>query len=41
MTIDTAKIRDQEVIFWDQSTAKLKHLWKQGPLVLVFLRHYG
>ena len=41
MTIAMAKISDQEVMLWDQSTIQLKKLWRDGPLVLVFLRHFG
>ena len=26
---------------WDHSRASLGDFWRKGPLVLVFLRHYG
>ncbi|MGD9331930.1 MAG: hypothetical protein PVJ53_11490 [Desulfobacterales bacterium] len=41
MTIDMAKIKNEDVELWDKSTTQLKTFWEQGPLVLVFLRHYG
>ncbi len=41
MNIDTTHIADQEVQLWDRSHVQLKQFWQDGPLVLVFLRHYG
>ncbi|MGD8701451.1 MAG: hypothetical protein PVG51_14400 [Desulfosarcina sp.] len=41
MPIDTALLKDQEVVLWDHSVARLGQFWEHGPLVLVFLRHYG
>ena len=41
MSIDMTAIKDQEVVLWDQTTTKLSRFWENGPLVLVFLRHYG
>ena len=41
LSLDVTKIKDQEVVLWDQSIARLSQFWEHGPLVLVFLRHYG
>lgn len=41
MEIDIAGIQDQEVVLWDHTVTPLCRFWKEGPLVLVFLRHYG
>ena len=41
MPKDAAKVRDQEVVLWDNTVTRLSHFWGSGPLVLVFLRHYG
>ena len=42
MTIDVVDVKeDQEVQLWDGTTTRLSRLWADGPLVLVFLRHYG
>ena len=38
---DAAEVRDREVQFADGTTLRLSRLWADGPLVLVFLRHYG
>jgi hypothetical protein len=38
---DSARAEDREVQLGDGSTTPLSRLWAQGPLVLVFLRHYG
>ena len=29
------------VTLWDGAVARLGDFWTNGPLVLVFLRHYG
>ena len=34
-------IGEQEVQLWDYSRVALGRFWRHGPLVLVFLRHYG
>lgn len=41
MPIDMTAVSDQEVMLWDQRTTPLGRFWENGPLVLVFLRHYG
>jgi len=41
MELNMREIGEQEVLQWDQSRASLGDFWRQGPLVLVFLRHYG
>jgi len=41
MTKALAKVKDQDVVLWDGTIAPLSRFWAQGPLVLVFLRHYG
>ncbi len=38
---DAAEVRDREVQFADGAMLRLSRLWADGPLVLVFLRHYG
>jgi hypothetical protein len=35
------KIEDREVALWDNSATRLSRFWQEGPLVLVFLRHFG
>jgi len=37
----TKSVADHEVTLSDGSTARLSDFWADGPLVLVFLRHYG
>jgi hypothetical protein len=32
---------DAEVTFSDGTDRRLRDLWKKGPLLLVFLRHFG
>jgi hypothetical protein len=39
--MDVTEVRDQEVVLWDNTATRLSRFWKSGPLVLVFLRHYG
>lgn len=34
-------LKNPEVLLWDDTTTQLSRLWAEGPLVLVFLRHYG
>ena len=34
-------VKDHEVVLWDNTTTRLSRFWEKGPLVLVFLRHYG
>ncbi len=41
MALNMKKIGDDKVQLWDGSHTHLNRLWKNGPLVLVFLRHYG
>jgi hypothetical protein len=41
MPIDMEKLKDLDVTLWDGSSARLGRFWKDCPLVLVFLRHYG
>jgi hypothetical protein len=41
MPTDVTEVRDQEVVLWDNTVTRLSQFWKSGPLVLVFLRHYG
>ena len=39
--VDGTTIQDQKVVLWDQTIRRLGEFWEHGPLVLVFLRHYG
>jgi hypothetical protein len=39
--IDPQDLINQEVLLWDGNATQLGRLWADGPLVLVFLRHYG
>ena len=41
MPKNAMKVRDQEVVLWDNTVTRLSGFWEGGPLVLVFLRHYG
>ncbi|WP_372683424.1 hypothetical protein [Desulfosarcina sp.] len=41
MSQDATKVMDQEVVLWDNTVTPLSRFWESGPLVLVFLRHYG
>lgn len=41
MSRDDIKVRDRDIVLWDNTTTRLSRFWKEGPLVLVFLRHYG
>ncbi len=41
MPEDVTEVRDQEVVLWDNTVTRLSRFWENGPLVLVFLRHYG
>ncbi len=41
MPIDMDSIKDQEVVLWDDTVARISRFWQEGPLGLVFLRHYG
>jgi hypothetical protein len=41
MPIDMDSIKDQEVVLWDETVTRISRFWEEGPLVLVFLRHYG
>lgn len=41
MEMNMTEIGNQEVQLWDHSLTRLSQFWKNGPLVLVFLRHYG
>lgn len=35
------KVIDAKVVLWDDSQQLLSDLWKEQPVVLVFLRHLG
>ena len=41
MGLNMTEIGNQEVQLWDRSHTRLNGFWKNGPVVLVFLRHYG
>jgi hypothetical protein len=41
MKLDLNEIGHLEATLWDRSQVSLRSLWESGPLVLVFLRHYG
>jgi hypothetical protein len=41
MSSAATQIKDQQVELWDKTSTRLSRFWSQGPLVLVFLRHYG
>jgi hypothetical protein len=41
MNLNMTEIGNQEVQLWDRSYTRLNQLWMDGPVVLVFLRHYG
>jgi hypothetical protein len=41
MKKEVHKIEDQQVVLADNTVTRLSRFWKNGPLVLVFLRHYG
>ena len=41
MDLNMQKIGNQEVQLWDRSLSRLRGFWEQGPLLLVFLRHFG
>ena len=38
---DTAAIADAELLDVDGNAVRLGSLWEDGPVVLVWLRHYG
>ena len=35
------QVEDREVVLWDNTVTRLSRFWQDGPLVLVFLRHFG
>lgn len=41
MELNMNEIGNKQVQLWDGSHSRLRQFWKQGPLVLVFLRHFG
>jgi len=41
MDVNMDVIGKEEVQLWDHSKSRLSRFWQEGPLVLVFLRHYG
>ena len=41
MNLNMRAIGEIEVQLWDHSRASLGEFWRQSPLVLAFLRHYG
>jgi hypothetical protein len=41
MPKDDIKVTDRDVVLWDNTTTRLSRFWQEGPLVLVFLRHFG
>lgn len=38
---DMAKATDMTVVLSDGSESRLSAFWRERPLVLVFLRHFG
>jgi len=38
---DAAEVQDREVVLADSTVVRLSRFWHDGPLVLVFLRHFG
>jgi len=41
MNLNMNEIGNNKVQLSDSSYKRLRHFWEQGPLVLVFPRHYG
>jgi hypothetical protein len=41
MPAKVTDVKDQDVLLWDHTVTPLSRFWEHGPLVLVFLRHYG
>ena len=41
MPTDAPQVEDREVVLWDNTVTRLSRFWQDGPLVLVFLRHFG
>ena len=41
MSTEMIKVHDRKVVLSDAKTVWLSGFWADGPLVLVFLRHYG
>ena len=39
--MDAPAVKDRDVVLWNNSVTRLSRFWESGPLVLVFLRHYG
>jgi hypothetical protein len=39
--LEAHNAKDTQVLLSDGSMTRLSELWKQGPLLLVFLRHFG
>jgi hypothetical protein len=37
----TPDLKNARVLLSDGTMTRLSELWKRGPLVLVFLRHFG
>lgn len=36
-----SQVEDREVVLSDNTVTHLSRFWQAGPLVLVFLRHFG
>ncbi len=36
-----SRAKNPDVTLWDGTETRLGRFWADGPLVLVFLRHYG
>lgn len=41
IALETHELTDARVTLSDGSVTRLGELWQHGPLVLVFLRHFG
>jgi hypothetical protein len=41
MELNMQTIGKQKIKLWDHTQTTLGDFWQQGPVVLVFLRHYG
>jgi len=41
MEKNTSQVEDREVVLADNTVTRLSRFWQDGPLVLVFLRHFG
>jgi hypothetical protein len=41
MPVDGVMVGDRQVVLHNGEKTRLASFWEAGPLVLVFLRHYG